>query len=76
MIGTAIESVTPDTNEYTAVLLLVALSTIGRQTSIADAPGSPQHYTKPTCFATNGIVMIAKSSLITLCINDIAPAIT
>ncbi len=45
IIGTAIDKVTPDTKEYTAVLLLVACSTIGRHTSIADAPGSPQHST-------------------------------
>jgi len=44
-MGTSIVTVTPEINEYTAVLLLVDLSTIGRQMSMAEEPGTPQHST-------------------------------
>ena len=38
-IGTNMLIIAPLTNEYTAMSAFVALSTIGRLTSIADAPG-------------------------------------
>ena len=41
--GTDADSTAPLMNEYTAMVLLVACSTIGRQTSIDGEPGSEKH---------------------------------
>ena len=49
-IGTRILIIAPLTNEYTAISAFVALSTIGRLTSMADAPGGAIASTKPIFF--------------------------
>ena len=71
--GTVILIIAPVINEYTTISPLVTFSTIGRQTSIDDEPGSDMASRQPSFSATRGIKIMPKSSRIILWKNHYAP---
>ena len=61
-------------NEYITISGGHDFSTIGRHISIAATPGIAVASRQPILAAATGIIIIPAVSLMTLCINDTAPA--